>query len=122
MCSLYEDQVCLITSNITAGQTRVSDRIGQDNVGGRATCHHGAVYIHPHASALCMCLNLLCGNQCSVQPDVTTHAECRRYNVHAELLRQKNKYGKKGGKGVCWRSGERQRGDARQVNHPVSET
>lgn len=54
----------------------------------------------PHASALGACLNLLCGNQCSVQPNLTTQAEGRRYNVHAELLRQKINTARRG-KAVC---------------------
>lgn len=76
------------------GQTHVSDYIGQDNVGSYLPLW-GRVC--PHASALRACLNLLCGNQCAVQPNLTTQAEGRRYNVHAELLRQKNKYEKRKG-------------------------
>lgn len=44
-CALNDDQVCLNTANFTTGQTHVSDYIGQDNVGGKATCHFGVVYV-----------------------------------------------------------------------------
>lgn len=89
-CSLDE-----ISTNITAGQTCVNDsalaramwvaeRLPATMV--------ASTYILMRLHAW---LNLLCGNECSAQPNLTTRPECRRYNVHAELFRQKNKYAEK---------------------------
>lgn len=88
-CALDEDQVCPNTFYCRANSCKWLHRPGQCGWQGLLPlwCR-----VCPRAPALRACLNLLCGNRCSVQPNVTTQAEGRRYNVHAELLRQKNKY------------------------------
>lgn len=91
-CALSEDQVCLNIFYCRPNPCKWLHRPGQCGWQSYLPlwCH-----VCPCASALHACLNLLCGNQCSLQPNLTTQAEGRRYNVHAELLRQKNKYREK---------------------------